>query len=118
MSKRPQPPKPGPADDSIVVIVKKSNPPGMSALLIAVMLVLGAAWILKGGQSKAAVPSATEDTRSATQGKSVKAKPASPTKTADVIPVSSGTSPSTYPSSGRATFFEPTEGDEKAPEGP
>ncbi|MBX3739910.1 MAG: hypothetical protein KF712_02880 [Akkermansiaceae bacterium] len=118
MSKRPQPPVHGHADESIVVIVKKSNNSGISAVLIAVLLVLGAVWILKGGQSKAAVPSNTESAKSAEQGKSTRVKPTGPTKTSDVIPASSRTSSSAAPSSGRATFFEPTVDEDAAPDAP
>jgi len=120
MSKRPQSPAPGSADDAIVVIVKRNDHSGTSALLIAVLLVLGAVWALKSGQSKAAVPAGTPPQEARTTGTGKTPKPRTPAlpDSRNVTPDATGVPSPVNRSSGRATFFEPTEDEEPAPAAP
>lgn len=108
MSKRPRTPEPGYADDSIVVIVKRSNHQVVSALIITVMILAGVFWMLKGANSKAAVHTAPEDPKTQRAGAVADQERAFPRGTADItLPPSLTPSPSGR-SFSRATFFEPT----------
>jgi hypothetical protein len=69
MSKRPRTPEPGYADNSIVVIVKRSNHQVVSALIITVMILAGVFWMLKGANSKAAVHTRTGRSENSKSGR-------------------------------------------------
>ncbi|RYD37090.1 MAG: hypothetical protein EOP87_04225 [Verrucomicrobiaceae bacterium] len=122
MRQRPSIPAPGPADDQIVIIVRKNNASGLSALLIAVLLAAGVFWISQGGQSKAAVPVTTQGQANTPvpAGKQAKLKtaPASGEAPAIAVPASAPTQPAGPFGRPGATFFEPTTEPEVAPEAP